>query len=350
MGSRHSSPLQIFLALCVVAVVTLAGTIYWAKNRGAGQATLSGATAVPAVGDTSLPGEPPAAAAADLTPAIVSAPVIEPGVAAGTSVPGKAQAQEPVPPRVFFRYTGLDIHYGKLAYVDGPKGAVQFAEPLSCEVAYVGGGKGICLTAKRGVVTTYGGKLFDSQTFKTLADFPLQGVPSRNRMSIDGKLAAYTVFLSGHGYSSLDFSTQTVLIDVETGTVAADLEADFTVTRDGNVIKEQDFNFWGVTFTPDASGFFATLSTGGKHYLVKGDIPKRTMTVIHENVECPSLSPDGKRVAYKKRFLIDNRIVWQLHVLDVASGKETSLAEQRSIDDQLEWLDNGSCAVFGSRG
>jgi hypothetical protein len=33
-------------------------------------------------------------------------------------------------------------------------------------------------------------------------------------------------------------------------------------------------------------------------------------------------------------------VAWQLHVLDLASGKDIPLAEKRSVDDQLEWLDN----------
>ena len=32
--------------------------------------------------------------------------------------------------------------------------------------------------------------------------------------------------------------------------------------------------------------------------------------------------------------------VWRFHVLDLSSGKETPLAETRSVDDQLEWLDD----------
>jgi hypothetical protein len=78
----------------------------------------------------------------------------------------------------------------------------------------------------------------------------------------------------------------------------------------------------------------------GKHYLVKGDIATQTATVLRENVECPSLSPNGTRIAYKKRLQSGDRVVWELHVLHLASGRDTSLDEERSVDDQLEWLDN----------
>jgi Tol biopolymer transport system component len=197
---------------------------------------------------------------------------------------------------------------------------------------------GICLTADRGVLTTYAAVLFNERG-EQLRTIPLAGVPSRCRMSPDGKTAADTIFLTGHSYSSMDFTTQTRLLDTATGAVIADLE-DFAVTRDGAPFHAKDFNFWGVTFTPDSRGFYCTLSSDRKHYLVRGDMKTRTASVVHENVECPSVSPDGTRVAYKKRFAAGHRLQWQLHVLDLASSTETPLSERRSVDDQLEWLDN----------
>jgi hypothetical protein len=242
--------------------------------------------------------------------------------------------------RIFFRYTGVDSHYGKVAWSDSAQAQpAHFVESLNCEVVYVAGGRGICLSADRGVFTTYSASLFDARTFDVSSSFPLKGIPSRARVSIDGSLAAFTVFVSGHGYASLDFSTQSLLVDAKTGALLADLE-DFEVRRAGTAIRQADFNFWGVTFTADARQFFATLSTAGKHFLVRGDIGARRMDVIHENVECPSLSPDGLHVAYKKRLVEGNRIFWQLQVLELASGREISLSERRSIDDQLEWLDD----------
>ena len=50
---------------------------------------------------------------------------------------------------------------------------------------------------------------------------------------------------------------------------------------------------------PKGDQFYCTLSSQGKHYLVKGDIATQTATVLRENVECPSLSPNGTRIAYK---------------------------------------------------
>ena len=102
--------------------------------------------------------------------------------------------------RIYFRYNGVDGNYGRLAFA-APERLDQpsFIETLSCEVAHVSVGRGICLAANRGLLTTYAAKLFDAKTFKVIAELPLKGVPSRCRMSSDGKLAALTVFISGHG-------------------------------------------------------------------------------------------------------------------------------------------------------
>jgi len=94
-----------------------------------------------------------------------------------------------------------------------------------------------------------------------------------------------------------------------------------------------------VTFARDSDRFFATLATGGKTYLIEGSVRARTAHVIHENVECPSLSPDGTRIAFKKRGP-DSANPWRLTVLDLATMRETPLAETRSVDDQAEWLDD----------
>lgn len=294
---------RIFLLLCLASLVTLAAYIYWSRMR-----------------------EKMAAKSSDPTGTVLSG-----------STRDDATANRR---RVFFRYNGLDNHYGHLAFVPAERpDQPRFIDTLSCEVAHIAGGRGICLTADRGVLTTYAAKLFDARTFQVLAQLPLKGVPSRCRVSDDGRLAALTVFVSGHGYASVNFSTQTLLLAAESGRIVADLE-EFRVTREGQTISNKDFNFWGVTFTPEARHFYATLSTNHQHFLIKGEIANRTAAVIHENVECPSLSPDATRIAYKKRLIEDGRVLWQLQILDLATNRETPLSEKRSVDDQLEWLDN----------
>jgi len=321
---------RIFLAICAGSALLVGAYLFQVKRQSQAPAAVA-----PSAGNELPTTQVPDTMPADSEP-VAAEPVTPTPSAPQPAEPRMAAASQ----RIFFRYTGVDSHYGKVAWNDRahPKQA-HFVDTLNCEVVYVAGGHGICLSADRGVFTTYNASLFDAKTFKVSNSFPLKGIPSRARISIDGTLAAFTVFVTGHGYSTLDFSTQSLLIDTGTGATLADLE-DFEVRRDGTVIKETDFNFWGVTFTPDARGFFATLSTAGQHFLVRGDIAARRMEIIHENVECPSLSPDARHVAYKKRLKIDNRILWQLQVLELQSGREIALSERRSIDDQLEWLDD----------
>jgi hypothetical protein len=242
--------------------------------------------------------------------------------------------------KIFFRYSGVDRNYGKVAFVDAARiGFPQFVDGLRCEVVYVAGERGICLGAEYRILGIFAATLFDARTFEVFGKVPVKGLPSRARVAMNGKIAASTVFTSGHGYDSVNFSTQTLLIDIPSSRMIADVET-FSVQRDGKPFKNKDFNFWGVTFSPDSRYFYATLSTQRQHLLIKGDIAARSAVVIHENVECPSLSPDGKRIAYKKRLNRPGNVTWQLHVLDLTSGKEQPLAEKRSVDDQLEWLND----------
>jgi hypothetical protein len=181
--------------------------------------------------------------------------------------------------------------------------------------------------------------------WKETASWPLPGIPSRARTNADGSLLATTVFVSGHSYAAAGFSTQTVIRD-QAWQVTADLE-DFALMLDGTRIKASDRNIWGVTFAPTQPDvFYATASSQGHIWLVQGSIAGRTLTVIRSGMECPSVSPDGTRIAYKKSdtgTLTGHR---SIAVVDLASGTETVLSEQQSIDDQIEWLDN-STLLYG---
>jgi dipeptidyl aminopeptidase/acylaminoacyl peptidase len=158
-------------------------------------------------------------------------------------------------------------------------------------------------------------------------------------VSPDGRYGSVTQFVAGHSYADVGgFSTTTTLIDLRTARKIGQLE-DFAVTRDGRELTAKDVNFWGVTFARDHDRFYATLATGGKIYLVEGSVRARTMKTIHDGVECPSLSPDGTRIAYKKRVGAGGKR-WRLYVLDLRTMRETPLAETRSVDDQAEWLDD----------
>jgi WD40-like Beta Propeller Repeat len=208
---------------------------------------------------------------------------------------------------------------------------------LACDRVYFAAGQGLCMvTAASGV--SYEATIFDS-SLQPQETLPLTGLPSRARVSRDGRYGAMTVFVNGHEYlSSGGFSTATTIVDMRSGEQLGNLE-EFEVSREGRPLESADFNFWGITFAPDDSDrFYATLRTGDHHYLVEGSVSRRSVRVLRDGVECPSLSPDGKRIAFKSRIGDADR--WRLAVLDLATLEDHPVAERRSIDDQPEWLDD----------
>jgi Tol biopolymer transport system component len=64
---------------------------------------------------------------------------------------------------------------------------------------------------------------------------------------------------------------------------------------------------------------------------------------VRPDVECPSLSPDNTTLVFKRLIGARSRGWWQLARLDLATNAETVLTnETRSVDDQVEWLDDGA--------
>jgi hypothetical protein len=204
-----------------------------------------------------------------------------------------------------------------------------------CDRVAFAAGRGVCLTPA-------GPGGFDAvildDRLRPGKKIRLGGNPSRTRVSPSGRYGAATSFVTGHSYADVGaFSTRTDIIDLEAGRRITQLER-FDVTRDGEPVRSRDRNFWGVTFVDD-DRFYATMATGGTNYLVAFDMKSRTGTVEGRHVECPSLSPDGSRIAFKKRTG-SAETPWRLTVLDLRTMRETPLAETRSVDDQAEWLDD----------
>ena len=209
---------------------------------------------------------------------------------------------------------------------------------IRCDRSYTASGVLLCLRADEKLVRVASVEVYD-KSLKLIKKVQAAGIPNRARLSADGRMAAWTTFVAGDDYNGPAFSTRTSILDLRTGTLTDSLEG-FAVTVQGKPYHAVDENLWGVTFAADDNPFDATLGTGGRTWLVRGDVAAHTLTTLTDNVECPSLSPDGTRIAFKKRVSADAWKMWHLEVLNLATMAETSLAEQRSVDDQAAWLDD----------
>jgi hypothetical protein len=242
-------------------------------------------------------------------------------------------------PRLVFRHTGLDQDYGVVAEVplSDPGGARTFTG-VSCDRVYATATAASCLRTKRGVVTTFQQLDLDAD-WKQVDEAGLPGIPSRTRLSPDGTLSASTSFVTGHSYMTTGFSTATEVHRVG-GASFGNLEK-FTLVVHGHRVSPTDRNIWGVTFAADDRTFYATVATHGVTYLARGDLTHRTLTTIADRVECPSLSPDGTRLAFKQKVDHPGGTWWTPAVLDLSTMRRTVLTgETRNVDDQIAWLDD----------
>lgn len=242
-------------------------------------------------------------------------------------------------PHVVFRSTAPGQEYGHVALValDDPDGPRAFTDVV-CDRVHARSDVATCLATERGIATTFAARLYDAD-WSLVGEWPLPGIPSRTRLSEDGALLSTTSFVTGHSYATSGFVTATEIHgpDVEHGNLE-----EFALVLDGERISPVDRNIWGVTFA-GGSRFYATAQsqTYGSTWLVEGDLDTRTLTVLRDGVECPAISPDGSRIAFKKVATPPPNLTWNVAVLDLATGEETLLAgETRNVDDQVEWLDD----------
>ncbi|WP_239132182.1 hypothetical protein [Paractinoplanes durhamensis] len=248
--------------------------------------------------------------------------------------------------RLLFRSTA-QVSYGRVATV--PRAAAagpRVVSGLSCDRVYAAAGAGLCLRSD-GPLATYQLAVLDSH-LRIKDTYPLVGVPNRARVSPSGHVLAWTVFVTGDSYNGGKFSTRVGMLDIATGETVDTLET-YAVSRDGRAYRNVDLNFWGVTFVDDRH-FYATMSTAGRRYLVYGDVAAQTVRTVAPNVECPSLSPDRTRIAFKEAIGGDPGNGWRLTVLDLATLRRTPLAETRSVDDQAAWLDDDTVMYAVRRG
>ncbi|WP_330277511.1 hypothetical protein OG205_18725 [Lentzea sp. NBC_00516] len=212
-------------------------------------------------------------------------------------------------------------------------GGARTQTELACQRFYAAGGTSVCLKLS-GPGPTYAAEV--SRGGKPIKTVPLPGIPSRAKVSQSGNVVSWTSFVTGDSYSVPGgFSTRTGYFDVRTGETVESLEH-FAATVEGALLTASDANYWGLTVGSDDRTFYATLASGGFTWLVKGDLASKSVTSLRRDAECPSLSPDGTKVAYKKR--IGRLGPWDLAVLDLATNTEKRLPGTAGVDDQATWL------------
>lgn len=242
-----------------------------------------------------------------------------------------------VEPGLYFR----DPATGRIARQDGPDARRVPGGP-SCERFHAAGAHALCLRKLPGVPARTEALVLDRR-LRQIRRVTVPGIPNRARVSASGQLLSWTTFTTGDSYSTAAFSTRTSILDLRTGYLIKSMEQ-IPLTVDGARHHDSDVNYWGVSFARDDNRFYATVSTRGRTHLVEGDLRDWSAKALRTNAECPSLSPDDTRVAFKKKVSDDPRAPWRLYVLDLATMREHPLAEPHSVDDQPAWLDDATVA------
>ncbi len=229
--------------------------------------------------------------------------------------------------------------YGLVGYIDR-SGQRQMTE-LECDRLDLNANGGLCLDSDSGLGGSGRGLILDAGLNPTLR-FGIN-LPSRAAVSPDGEVVAWTGFALGHSYLDVgEFATTTQLIEVERG-IGANLETAFaSFDLEGAPITDTERNYWGVTFA-DSETFYATVGIGPDTSVIEGSVSTSRIQVVHENATCPEVSPDGSTLVVKE--LRDGER-FQLVAIDIASGSRRDLGEARSVEDQVEFLDNGTI-IYG---
>ncbi|HEY9372268.1 hypothetical protein [Streptomyces sp.] len=242
--------------------------------------------------------------------------------------------------RLFVRDTAT----GRVALA---RGRNRVAGGPVCDRFHAAGPTALCLRRRPGVPARAYAIVLDRE-LREIRRIALPGIPNRARVSASGQVLSWTMFATGDSYASSAFSTRTSILDLRTGYLIKNMEQ-IPLTIDGRRHHAPDVNYWGVTFARDDNRFYATVSAKGRTHLVEGDLRAWSARALRPNAECPSLSPDGARIAFKKKVSDDPATPWRLYVLELRTGRERPLADRRSIDDQAAWLDDRTLA-YGHAG
>jgi len=306
----------------LAAVLLAVGVVYlmWASNRVDDDLASREARALDAVADfeATQPTRPPVIATPTPTP-----PPIEAAAAGLAPRPGEVLVVNRVP--------GDD--YGRLAirHSDGSRTLLD----RSCLRVHIGGDNGVCLSEDEAFLGSHLTSFFPViNPAHDILSYP-SVLPSRARISPDGRFSATTGFISGSSYADIsgDTSTLTIVDEIEFG--ASRTASGFSVNANDSRYTNEG-QYWGITFGRD-DDFYVTGFYGELPEIMRGSLNDFSLEPTGWIGSCPSLSPDGQTLIFKEQRQDGG---FDLVAVNVATQEKRPLAETRSVDDQVEWLDN----------
>lgn len=270
--------------------------------------------------------------------ALTGAVVVSLQVGEGSDQPRRRRSHPMAPPFVMFRAIAPREGHGRVALLPLAPGASPEVSRLTCSRVHYAGGRGLCAVQDVSAPSApYAVAVFDD----AMTPGPrvrLDGIPTRLRVSPNGRVGAITTYAEEERPEGERLATTTRIVDMRTARVIADLST-FRIENPNLPPISGPIDLAGVAFEWDDDRFFATLSTSVERYLVAGSLSERRLSTIRTGVASEALSPDGRRLAVKR--LIAETGFWQLAVIDLASWAEQDLLQgSRSVDDQVEWLDD----------
>jgi hypothetical protein len=250
-----------------------------------------------------------------------------------------ATALKPLPtPFIMFRTLAPPRAHGRIAMAALASSDVRHLTSLRCARVAYAGGRGLCLVEEaEGMVVDHVAEIFD-RSFRRVGRLALAGVPTRVRVSPDGRIGAITTYAEEESPAGERLAIESVLIDLNASQVLADLR-DFRLDVSDAQTVVGPLDFASVSFDRDPDRFFATLSTPTERWVIVGSLRERRLRLLKADFATEALSPDGNRLVVKQR--VGDRGFWQLGVLDLSTLIAHTVNQNgRSVDDQVEWLDN----------
>lgn len=259
------------------------------------------------------------------------------GGAARGELAGETLADDALAPFLIFRTLAPPAAHGRLAVLllDSP-GAVRRPLALSCARVHYAGGRGLCVVqAPDGQPARYAVHTFDrTMTLGPRVDVP--GVPTRVRVSPDGRRGAITTYAEEESPAGERLATGALIVDMSTGQVLGDVRQ-FRIDTRATPELDGPIDVGSVAFEADGDRFFAAVSAASGHYLCAGSVDERRLTGILAGVANEALSPGGRQLAVK---MLRDGGFWQLAVIDLRTWEQRELKQgERSVDDQVEWFD-----------